>query len=58
MLTALDTFQALAKKPFHEHLQAHKESGGKVIGIVCSYIPEELFMAADMVPFRMRAGNW
>lgn len=54
-MTTLDTFQALAKEPFHQHLRTHKENGGKIIGIVCSYIPEEIFMAADMVPFRMRA---
>jgi benzoyl-CoA reductase/2-hydroxyglutaryl-CoA dehydratase subunit BcrC/BadD/HgdB len=35
-----------------------KEDGGRVIGYFCSSMPEELFSAAGMLPFRMRAtGN-
>jgi bzd-type benzoyl-CoA reductase N subunit len=32
-----------------------KEQGGKVVGYFCSMLPEELFMAAGLLPFRMRA---
>jgi benzoyl-CoA reductase subunit C len=32
-----------------------KQNGGKVMGFVCSMAPEELFMAAGMQGFRMRA---
>ena len=32
-----------------------KDRGGKVVGYFCSMIPEELFMAAGLLPLRMRA---
>ena len=32
-----------------------KKKGGKVIGYTCSFVPEELFVAAGMLPFRIRA---
>jgi bcr-type benzoyl-CoA reductase subunit C len=32
-----------------------KDQGGKVVGYFCSMIPPELFMAAGLLPFRMRA---
>jgi bzd-type benzoyl-CoA reductase N subunit len=32
-----------------------KERGGKVVGYFCSMLPEEMFMAAGLLPFRMRA---
>jgi len=32
-----------------------QEQGGKVVGYFCSMLPEELFMAAGLLPFRMRA---
>lgn len=30
-----------------------KEKGGKIIGYTCSYVPEEVFHAAGMLPFRL-----
>lgn len=32
-----------------------KAGGGKVLGYFCAMLPEELFMAAGLLPFRMRA---
>ncbi len=32
-----------------------KNEGGRVVGYFCSMMPEELFMAAGLLPFRMRA---
>ncbi|MFW9822251.1 MAG: 2-hydroxyacyl-CoA dehydratase subunit D [Candidatus Thorarchaeota archaeon] len=32
-----------------------KKEGKKVLGYFCSYIPEEIFHAADILPIRMRA---
>lgn len=32
-----------------------KDQRGKVVGYFCSMVPEELFMAAGLLPFRMRA---
>lgn len=54
-MTTLDRFREIACEPFNEHLRAHKDGGGKIIGAFCSYVPEELIAAAGMVPFRMRA---
>ena len=54
-MTTLENFRRLASEPFNEHLRAHQENGGKVIGVFCQYAPVELIQAAGMVPFRMRA---
>jgi bzd-type benzoyl-CoA reductase N subunit len=35
-------------------VEAWKQSGGRVVGYFCSTVPEELFTAAGMLPFRMR----
>ena len=36
-------------------IRSWKEQGRKVIGLLCSYIPEELIFAAGLLPIRMRA---
>ncbi len=36
-------------------IQEWKAQGGRVVGYFCSMLPEELFMAAGLLPFRMRA---
>jgi bzd-type benzoyl-CoA reductase N subunit len=36
-------------------IEEWKEQGGKVVGYFCSMLPEEMFMAAGLLPFRMRA---
>ena len=36
-------------------VKSWKEQGGKVVGLFCSYIPEEIIYAAGLLPFRMRA---
>jgi len=36
-------------------IQDWKGSGKKVVGFFCSYVPEEILYAADILPFRMRA---
>jgi len=36
-----------------EVVREWKESGGKVIGYLCSYVPEEVIYAAGMLPFRV-----
>jgi bzd-type benzoyl-CoA reductase N subunit len=38
----------------NEEAETWKKDGGKVIGFFCSMVPEELFTAAGMLPFRMR----
>ena len=37
--------------------QEWKKQGKKVIGLLCSYIPEEIIYAADMLPWRV-TGTW
>jgi benzoyl-CoA reductase/2-hydroxyglutaryl-CoA dehydratase subunit BcrC/BadD/HgdB len=54
-MSVLNQFRKIAKEPFNQYLRGHKEKGGKIVGIFCSYVPEELVVAAGMVPFRMRA---
>lgn len=36
------------------HLENWKSAGKKVIGYTCSYLPEEIVYAADILPYRMR----
>jgi benzoyl-CoA reductase subunit C len=36
-------------------IQDWKESGKKVVGFFCCYVPEEILYAADILPVRMRA---
>lgn len=54
-MNILEELKKIAETPYNEHLKKHKESGGRIIGIFCSYVPEEIIMAAGMLPFRMRA---
>lgn len=39
----------------HPSVKTWKEKGKKVIGTICSHIPEELIHAAGMIPVRIRA---
>ena len=38
----------------NSEIEAWKQAGGKVMGYFCSTVPEELFTAAGLLPFRMR----
>ncbi len=40
-----------------EHALEAKRKGKKVIGLLCSYAPEEIFYAAGMLPWRV-TGTW
>jgi len=39
----------------NQSVKVWKEQGKKVIGFMCSYVPEEVIYAAGMLPFRVRA---
>jgi benzoyl-CoA reductase/2-hydroxyglutaryl-CoA dehydratase subunit BcrC/BadD/HgdB len=39
-----------------EELRQHKEKGGKVIGVFCIQVPDELIYAAGAIPLRMSCG--
>jgi bzd-type benzoyl-CoA reductase N subunit len=43
-----------SKSIMNPEVQQWKDQGGKVIGFFCSTVPEELFTAAGLLPFRMR----
>ncbi|NIN99969.1 MAG: 2-hydroxyacyl-CoA dehydratase, partial [Anaerolineae bacterium] len=38
-------------------LMDHKASGGKVIGLYCVFVPEDLIMAAGAIPVGLCAGT-
>lgn len=38
----------------NKHVTRWKKSGKKVVGYTCSYVPDEIFHAADILPFRIR----
>jgi benzoyl-CoA reductase/2-hydroxyglutaryl-CoA dehydratase subunit BcrC/BadD/HgdB len=44
-------------KDLPEYLAKKKESGSKIIGYFCNYIPEELIKSADAVPLRLVSGG-
>jgi benzoyl-CoA reductase/2-hydroxyglutaryl-CoA dehydratase subunit BcrC/BadD/HgdB len=52
---ALREFEDAAKTLMNPALQEFKEKGGKVIGFMYHFIPEEIVTAAGMMPYRMRA---
>lgn len=54
---ALSSLRASGSAQYSPALQAWKEKGGKVVGLMYAYVPEEIFDAAGIVPYRMRAFN-
>lgn len=51
----LDAFRTAADTIVNPELQKWMDQGGKVMGYWCCYAPEELFTAAGLAPFRVRA---
>jgi len=37
----------------NSHVRAWKDQGKKIVGYVCSYMPEEILYAADILPYRI-----
>jgi benzoyl-CoA reductase subunit C len=56
-MSALKELTDIANNTTNPALQAWKEEGKKVVGYFCSYVPEELLYAADIVPYRVRASG-
>jgi bzd-type benzoyl-CoA reductase N subunit len=52
---ALQEFTEAVDTLVNPALRSWREQGGKVVGYFCSYAPEEIIMAAGLLPFRMRA---
>jgi benzoyl-CoA reductase subunit C len=53
-----DQFLNLANSIYNYHIEDWQKKGNQIAGFYCTYIPEELLHAADLLPFRIRAtGN-
>jgi len=53
-----DPFLNISKSITNPFIAEWQEKGKKIVGYYCTYIPEELLYAADLLPFRIRAtGN-
>ena len=50
-----EKFAAIAGVIMNPEVVNWKKSGSKVMGYTCSFVPEELIVAAGMLPFRIRA---
>ncbi|MFW9969802.1 MAG: 2-hydroxyacyl-CoA dehydratase subunit D [Candidatus Odinarchaeota archaeon] len=50
-----DPFLNISHKVINPYITEWQENNKKVIGHYCTYIPEELLYAADLLPFRIRA---
>ncbi|MEW6440903.1 MAG: 2-hydroxyacyl-CoA dehydratase family protein [bacterium] len=51
----LAIFMDCVKKTLNPTMEAWKNSGKKIIGYVCTNVPEEIILAAGMLPYRIRA---
>lgn len=54
-LTMIKELSEVVFTPFNPAVKAWKEQGHKVIGFLCSYVPEEIIYAAGILPYRIRA---
>jgi bzd-type benzoyl-CoA reductase N subunit len=52
---AFRTMREATETLMNPSMQQWKDQGGKIVGYFCSMLPVEMFMAADVLPFRMRA---
>jgi bzd-type benzoyl-CoA reductase N subunit len=50
---AFEELSEVAKSLENKYTKQRKERGEKTIGYVCSYVPEEIFYAADILPYRI-----
>jgi benzoyl-CoA reductase/2-hydroxyglutaryl-CoA dehydratase subunit BcrC/BadD/HgdB len=51
---ALQKFAEATQSIMNPELEEWKQQGGGVVGFFCSTVPEEVFTAAGILPFRMR----
>ncbi|SHI96244.1 Benzoyl-CoA reductase/2-hydroxyglutaryl-CoA dehydratase subunit, BcrC/BadD/HgdB [Desulfatibacillum alkenivorans DSM 16219] len=55
MSDTLDIIKKLAEKDVNEYITQAADEGRKILGYMCSFVPEEIIHAAGMVPYRLRA---
>ncbi|MFC1926132.1 2-hydroxyacyl-CoA dehydratase subunit D [Chloroflexota bacterium] len=53
-MNALEELTKIASDLKNPAIKEWQENGGKVMGFVCGYIPEEIFYAAKILPYRIR----
>jgi len=56
-MSALDELTSIASNLVNPAIEEWKQLGKKVVGFLCSYVPEEILYAADILPVRLRAPN-
>jgi len=56
-MSTLEELTALSANPFNPVIKEWKAEGKKVVGFLCTYMPEEILYAADILPVRLRAPN-
>ncbi len=53
-----DPLLSISNSIINSYIEEWQKEGKKVVGFYCTYIPEELLYAAELLPFRIRAtGN-
>ena len=52
-MTAFDDLAEVPKDLKNRYVRQWKEEGKKVMGYTCTYMPEEIFYAADILPYRI-----
>lgn len=53
----LNEMRTAIGQPRNTYLDEWVNSGGKIMGYYCSYIPEEIFTAAGLMPYRLRGAG-
>jgi bzd-type benzoyl-CoA reductase N subunit len=54
-MTALDELTQLAGGVSNRYLEEWKAKGNRVLGFLCSHVPEEIVFAAGILPYRLKA---
>ena len=54
-MTALDELTQLAGSVSNRYLEEWKANGNKMLGFLCSHVPEEIVYAAGILPYRLKA---
>ena len=56
-MSALDELTELASSVENDAVKEWKSQGKKVVGYLCTLVPEEILYAADILPYRVRAAG-
>ncbi|MBI9077969.1 MAG: 2-hydroxyacyl-CoA dehydratase [Desulfatibacillum sp.] len=54
-MNIFDEIESIARSTDNPHLEEARKHGRKVMGYLCSYVPEEILHAAGFIPYRLRA---